>query len=840
KVVHELESNTVNAMCTQMKSSQDVGIELGFLKWLEDPQVILLLVLVSYQTSVLRPESPIVQSGETNSNSTDPTDPGSNFPIVQSVDINTNATSYVGVVGAGTKDHTKAKSNFHSLVADKVFDGVNISIPRKVVEKAGLEAVLEGGPWMIRNSLIILKKWSMNTSLQKKEKIPAYYDDDDDYNFAITPNEPVDSLIMGDEHLNTILAMESDELIKSSVENLVPNPRTNLANWSKHLNNIRLKCTTVHLQERISRRHHLHLSPPFYPTPAATTHLPLALLPFPHHNYTLAIPGYPIGHKKRQPIMDGPYYTQPEDTKMKGFDHMLEPHIEVAQETQSKLKCYNKKGRTKDETSGILKSFITRIENLVDHKAEAVNTVCYVQNRVLVVKPHHKTSYELFHGKLNGKANEGFFVGYSLNSKSFRVFNSRTRIVEENLHIRFSESTPNVVVQKQLIVQVKLDDGFKPSRDDGKKVYEDPTINAADTKDDNELSFDPNMPALEDVGTFYFSNKDEDDDEMVNMNNLDITIQVSPTLTTRIHKDHPLDHVIRDLHSATQTRNMIKNLEEHGFVSTKWVFKNKKNERGIMIRNKTRLVAQGNTQEEWIDYDEVFAPVARIEAIRQFLAYALFKDFVVYQMDVKSAFLYGKIEEEVYVCQPPGFKDPNFRDRVYKVKKALYGLHQAPKTWYETLSTYLLDNGFQRGKFDKTLFIKRHKGDNFLVQVYMDNIIFGSTRKELCNAFESQDKYVARILKKFGFTEVKNASTPMETQKPLIMDADGEDVDVHMYRYQVNLKVSHVHAVKRIFRYLKASWHLGPPPEVVLGEPDSLGVALDWFLSMLPLSSFYF
>ncbi|GJW80489.1 putative ribonuclease H-like domain-containing protein [Tanacetum coccineum] len=250
-------------------------------------------------------------------------------------------------------------------------------------------------------------------------------------------------------------------------------------------------------------------------------------------------------------------------------------------------------------------------------------------------------------------------------------------------------------------------------------------------------------------------------------------------------------------------------------MGTKWVFRNKLDERGIMIRNKARLVAQGYTQEEGIDYDEVFAPVARIEAIRIFLAYASFKDFVVYQMDVKSAFLYKKIKEEVYVCQPPGFEDPGFPDRIYKVKKALYGLHQAPRAWYETLSTYLSDNGFQRGKIDKTLFIKRHKGDILLVQVYVDDIIFGSTKKELCITFEklmhekfqmssmreltfflglqvkqkkdgifiSQDKYVAEILKKFGFRKVKTASTPMETQKPLLKDEYGEEVDVHMYRY---------------------------------------------------------
>ncbi|GJV99748.1 putative ribonuclease H-like domain-containing protein [Tanacetum coccineum] len=249
-------------------------------------------------------------------------------------------------------------------------------------------------------------------------------------------------------------------------------------------------------------------------------------------------------------------------------------------------------------------------------------------------------------------------------------------------------------------------------------------------------------------------------------------------------------------------------------ISTKWIFRNKKDERGIVVKNKARLVAQGHTQEEGIYYDEVFVPVARIEAIRLFLAYASFKDFVVYQMDVKSAFLYGKIEEELYVYQPPGFEDPHFPDKVYKVEKALYGLHQAPRAWYETLSTYLLDNGFYRGQIDKTLFIKRHKVDILLVQVYVDDIIFGSTKKEMSTEFEklmhdkfqmssmgelsfflglqvqqksdeifiSQDKYVAEILKKFDFALVKTTSTPMETNKALIKDEEAEDVDVHLYR----------------------------------------------------------
>ncbi|GKD09500.1 retrovirus-related pol polyprotein from transposon TNT 1-94 [Tanacetum coccineum] len=285
------------------------------------------------------------------------------------------------------------------------------------------------------------------------------------------------------------------------------------------------------------------------------------------------------------------------------------------------------------------------------------------------------------------------------------------------------------------------DDGSKPSSDEGKKV-------------------------------------DEDDGVETDMNNLDTTIQVSPILTIRIHKDHPLDQVIRDLQSATQTSNMLKNLEKHRRTQKgNSCIEGSKLDRGYAGRASIiqvtrsldfkRLVAQGYTQEEGIDYDEVFTPVGRIEAIRLFLAYASFKDFVVYQMDVKSAFLYGKIEEMVYVCQPPGFEDPKFPNRVYKVEKALYGLHEAPKAWYETLSTYLLDNEFQRGKIDKTLFIKSYKGDILLQK--KDGI------------FISQDKYVGEILKKFGFTEVNTASTPMETQKPLLKDEDGEEVYVHMY-----------------------------------------------------------
>ncbi|GKE88884.1 putative ribonuclease H-like domain-containing protein, partial [Tanacetum coccineum] len=234
-----------------------------------------------------------------------------------------------------------------------------------------------------------------------------------------------------------------------------------------------------------------------------------------------------------------------------------------------------------------------------------------------------------------------------------------------------------------------------------------PTANAADIENnvvDENIVYrcvdDPNMPNLEEI---VYSDNEEEVGAEADMNNLATTM---PKVWTLV-----------DLPYGKRA------------IGTKWVYRNKKDNRGIMVKNKERLVAQGYTQEEGIDYDEVFAPVSRIEATRLFLAYASFMGVIVYLMDIKSAFLYGTIKEEVYVCQPPSFEDPQFPNKVYKVEKALYGLHQALRAWYETLSTYLLANGFRRGTIDKTLFIKNDKGDILLVQVYVDDIIFGFTKK---------------------------------------------------------------------------------------------------------------
>ncbi|GJR50329.1 reverse transcriptase domain-containing protein [Tanacetum coccineum] len=251
-------------------------------------------------------------------------------------------------------------------------------------------------------------------------------------------------------------------------------------------------------------------------------------------------------------------------------------------------------------------------------------------------------------------------------------------------------------------------------------------------------------------------------------------------------------------------------------IGTKWILKNKRDARGIVVRNKARLIAQGHGQEEGIDYDEVFAPVARIEAIRLFLAFASYMGFMVYQMDVKSAFLYGSIDEEVF--------------------KALYRLHQAPRAWYATLSTFLLKHGYRRGTIDKTLFLKKHKRDIILVQVYVDDIIFGSTKKAWCDDFEAlmKGEFGMKILKKFDLESVRTATTPYEAPNPKSKNEPDHLVNVHLYRSmigslmyltasrpdimfavsacsrnQVTPTTSNLEAVKKIFKYLKGQPKLG-------------------------------
>ncbi|GKC64103.1 retrovirus-related pol polyprotein from transposon TNT 1-94 [Tanacetum coccineum] len=278
-------------------------------------------------------------------------------------------------------------------------------------------------------------------------------------------------------------------------------------------------------------------------------------------------------------------------------------------------------------------------------------------------------------------------------------------------------------------------------------------------------------------------------------------------------------------------------------ITLKWIYKVKLDELGGILKNKARLVARGYRQEEGIDFEESFAPVARLEAIRIFLAFAAHMNMVVYQMDVKTAFLNGNLREEVYVSQPDGFVDPDKPNYVYKLKKDLYGLKQAPRAWYDMLSLNLISNDFLKGLLDPTLFICREGKELLRVQIYVDDIIFAASTPELCDLFAkiiprgifiSQSKYALESLKKYGFKSCDPVDTPMVEKSKLDEDKEGKAVDPSHYRgmigtllyltasrpdlqfaicmcarYQARPTEKYLNAVKRIFRYLKGTVHRG-------------------------------
>src|ERR1044072_4074451 len=318
------------------------------------------------------------------------------------------------------------------------------------------------------------------------------------------------------------------------------------------------------------------------------------------------------------------------------------------------------------------------------------------------------------------------------------------------------------------------------------------------------------------------------------------------------------------------TRNEVWKLvsrpEGINVIGTKWIFKNKSDESGTVTRNKARLVAQGYTQVEGIDFDETFAPVARLESIRLLLGVACILKFKLFQMDVKSAFLNGYLNEEVYVEQPKGFVDPNFPDHVYKLRKALYGLKKAPRPWYERLTKYLTDKGYRKGGLDKTLFVKNEGGKIMVAQIYVDDIVFGGMSDKMVkhfanqmqaefemslmgeltyflglqvtqmedSTFFSQSKYARNIVKKFGIENASHKRTPAPTHLKLSKDTSGINVDQSLYRsmigsllyltasrpditfavgvcarYQAEPKVSHINQVKRILKYVSGTYNYG-------------------------------
>ncbi|KAJ9557015.1 hypothetical protein OSB04_011629 [Centaurea solstitialis] len=582
--------------------------------------------------------------------------------------------------------------------------------------------------------------------------------------------------------------------------------------------------------------------------------------------------------------------------------------------------------------------------------AEAVSTACFTQNRTIITKRFKKTPYHIinrrvpnikfFHvfgcrcyilnnrdnlGKFDKKADEGYFLGYSLTSKTFRVYNKRTKMVMATVYVTFDETvsmtsehnSSELGIHSQASTTTS-DSITDPNSSELDLLFMDAFLDICADNEDLILSRNPRVDihdvpepsSVNDSGPSEnicsTSNSDQaipvPSVEQSDQNNLDdLAILPAQLKWTRAH---PLYNVIGDVNDGVKTRSASANYclyksflskiepknvsqalddsdwllamqeellqfkrnkvyrlvprpQDKSIIKTKWIFRNKKDESGLIVRNKARLVAKGYSQQEGIDYDETFSPVARIEAIRIFLAYAAHKNIKVFQMDVKSAFLNGVLHEEVYIEQPEGFVDPDFPDHVCILDKALYGLKQAPRAWYETLTNHLLSKGFKRGTIDTTLFLKKEGDDLLLVQIYVDDIIFGSTNPELCTKFSkimetefemsmmgelnfflgiqvkqnsdgifiNQSKYIKDMLKKFHMTDCSPIKTPMPTGNLLGPDLAGKSVDQKIYRsmissllyltatrpdimfstcfcarFQANPKESHLAAVKRILR----------------------------------------
>lgn len=592
---------------------------------------------------------------------------------------------------------------------------------------------------------------------------------------------------------------------------------------------------------------------------------------------------------------------------------------------------------------------------------EAMNTACYILNRAYLRYMLNKTPYELLKGRRpnishlkvfgcrcyihdNGKSQlgkfdprseEGVFVGYAMDSKAYKVYNKRTRKVEESIHVVFDEESmaENPIKERepedsgndifvlnranQIINEVA--EGDEPQN--GPEVHEPQNgpeaVEPADTDSDsanegpqqnpNEVQHNELEDQLPNEGQHPDVENDqvEHDDDQPSVGD-EVQQDLGPVVplrrSTRIKRPNTQleDFIVGAAVEGEQTLKAFVSLVEpskvqealkdpewvqamheelHQFeknkvwrlvprpknrkiIGTRWVFKNKRDENGAIVRNKARLVVKGYNQQEGIDFEETFAPVARLEAIRLLIAYSVQFGFKLHQMDVKTAFLNGNLKEEVYVQQTPGFEDFQHPDWVYVLDKALYGLKQAPRAWYDRLAEFLMKHGYERGKVDNTLFMRRTKNHLLVVQVYVDDIVFGSTSETLVKEFQKlmesefemsmmgeltfflglqikqeedgtkvhQQKYLEDVLRKYDMNGSKSISTPSSPADTLSKETSSPKIDPTKYRgmigsllyltasrpdimfsvcqcarYQADPREDHLKAVKRIMRYLNGT-----------------------------------
>ncbi|GKA61206.1 retrovirus-related pol polyprotein from transposon TNT 1-94 [Tanacetum coccineum] len=463
----------------------------------------------------------------------------------------------------------------------------------------------------------------------------------------------------------------------------------------------------------------------------------------------------------------------------------------------------------------------------------AVAIACFTQNRSLILKHQNKTPYELLHNKkpdlsylhvfgalsyptndsedlvkLKPKADIGIFVGYAPAKKAFRIYNKRTRLIIETIHVDFDELTAMASEQfssgpgPQLLTPGTLSSGLVPNPPSPTPVASPvPAVVASDLADSTDTpsstTIDQDKPSPSTSQTPQESQS-----------------PVIPSGVEEQFHDIEVAHLDNDPFFGVPIPE--PNSEES---SSRDVIPTnvKLDELGGILKNMAKLVARGYRQEEGIDFEESFAPVVRLEAIRIFIAYAAHKNMTVYQMDVKTVFLNSILREEVYVSQPNGFVDQDNPNHVYKLKKALYGLKQASQAWYDLLSSFLLSQKFSKGVVDPALFTRKEGKDILLVQIYVDDIIFASTDPALCETFSeimcskfkmsmmgkmsfflglqisqsprgiflNQSKYALEIIKKYGMESSDPVDTPMVEKSKLDADPQGKEVDPTRYRKMI-------------------------------------------------------
>ncbi|WJX83409.1 hypothetical protein P8452_66072 [Trifolium repens] len=519
-----------------------------------------------------------------------------------------------------------------------------------------------------------------------------------------------------------------------------------------------------------------------------------------------------------------------------------------------------------------------------------MNTTCSVHNRVTLRAGTSTTLYEIWKGrkpnvkyfhvfgskcyiladreqrrKLDPKSDEGIFLGYSTNSRAYRVFNNRTRTMMESINVvindypeeKVHDVAPDVLPSEPLPEDSEVEESSEKADeepDQGEKS-KGPSIRVQKNHPKELIIGNPELPVMtrsrEVISNACFVSTIEPKN-------------VKEALTDECWVNAMQEEL--NEFKRNEVWDLVPRPDGVNIIGTKWVYRNKSDESGVVTRNKARLEAQGYSQIEGVDFDETFAPVARLESIRLLLGVACILKFKLFQMDVKSAFLNGYLNEEVYVAQPKGFVDPNLPDHVYRLKKALYGLKQAPRAWYERLSKFLLQQGYRKGETDKTLFVRQEEGKLMIAQIYVDDIVFGGMTDALVKQFVhqmqsefemslvgeltyflglqvkqmedtifiSQSKYAKNIVKKFGMQSATHKRTPAATHIKLTKDEKGVSVDQSVYRsiigsllyltasrpdisfevgvcarYQAEPKMSHLTQVKRILKYVNGTSDYG-------------------------------